>query len=60
MLTLSSTKQSWYQMKTDDNRGNKMVTMAINLVTMVINLATNVNTYKLALNIYFGYKLKWS
>lgn len=53
MLTLSSTKQSWYQMKTDDNRGNKMV-------TMVINLATNVNKYKLALNIYFGYKLKWS
>ena len=40
-------------MKAEDNRGNKMV-------TMVINLVTNDNSYKLALNIYFRYKLKWS
>jgi len=36
-----------------ENRGNKMI-------TMVMNLVTDDNSYKLALNIYCRYRVKWS
>ena len=39
-------------MRIDDNKGNKMI-------TMVINLVTDDNSYKPAPNIYFRYKVRW-